>query len=267
MRLWGITRPCVPDAFTLANACCGALAVLVLVRATAGDTFVGGLSALQVVSLLLVLGTVFDSLDGAAARILGGSGLGGPLDSLADGVTFGMVPAATLTTIALGGGYADPAAATVVVIGFLVYLSGALLRLADFSALRCDDHDFVGLPSPLAALLAVAAAYTTSEPVLLGLVLVGIGYLMVCGLRFPHQGREMLPLAVLGWALVVCGALRVVEPALLVAATYVLVLVVLPVLARRSRRREGDGVDEVREVEGPVEGPGASARARALLTD
>lgn len=265
MRLWGITRPCVPDAFTLGNACCGALAVLTLVLAGVGDPGVGGLSTLQVVSLLLVLGTVFDSLDGAAARVLGGSGLGGPLDSLADGVTFGLVPAAALATLALGAGPVAPAAYAVVVAGFLVYLSGALLRLADFSALRCDDADFVGLPSPLAALLAVAAAYTTTDPVLLGLVLLGVGYLMVSGLRFPHQGREMLPLAVLGWALVVCGALHVVDPVLLVGATYVLVLVVLPVLASRSRRRD-EAYDDLDAVD-VVAGRGGTAAARALLRD
>ncbi|MDT9594351.1 CDP-alcohol phosphatidyltransferase family protein [Nocardioides zeae] len=263
MRLWGISRPRVPDAFTLGNAVCGALAVFVLVQVGASSDALWGLSTLQLVSLLLVLGTVFDSLDGATARVFGGSSLGSQLDSLTDGLTFGLVPAMLLATLAIDtqqppvvdgltvGGQETTTewwAYAVVVAGFLVYLAAALLRLADFSAVRCGDTDFVGLPSPLGAMLVVSAAYTTSDPVLLGALLAVVGYLMVSCLRFPHQGREMLPLAVGAWALVVCGALDVVDPPLLVGAIWVLVLVVLPVLAARSRGRGddepgGDGPD------------------------
>lgn len=242
MRMWGITRPRVPDAFTLGNASCGALALLTLVCAGYAEDVWAGLSTLQLVSLLLVLGTVFDSLDGATARLVGGSSLGGQLDSLSDGITFGLVPAALLVTIALAGGGNDLEVA-VAVAGFLVYLSGALLRLADFCAVRDEDTDFVGLPSPLAALLAVSAAYTTVDPLLLGLVLLLVGALMVSRLRFPHQGRDMLPLAIGGWVLAALAALDAVQPTLVVAATWVLVLLVLPVLAARSRGRADDEED------------------------
>lgn len=249
MRMWGITKPCVPDAFTLGNASCGAISLLVLVGAGYAEDVWAGLSTLQLVSLLLVLGTVFDSLDGATARRFGGSSLGGQLDSLSDGITFGLVPAALLVTIALAGGGSGLAVA-VAVAGFLVYLSGALLRLADFCAVRDEDTDFVGLPSPLAALLAVSAAYTTVDPLLLGLVLLVVGSLMVSRLRFPHQGRDMLPLAIGGWVLAALAALDAVQPTLVVAATWVLVLLVLPVLAARSRGRADDDedVDADREV-------------------
>ncbi len=109
----------------------------------------------------IILATVLDALDGRVARLLkGASRFGAELDSLADFVNFGVVPAVLIymwSLSALKG------------LGWIVALSLAVcmaLRLARFNV-ALDDEDqpdwavkfFTGIPAPAGAALALAPFY------------------------------------------------------------------------------------------------------------
>ena len=72
----------IPNLITSLNLLCGCLAILFVIS---GD--------LVIASLLVILGMFFDFFDGLVARILNvQSEIGKQLDSLADMVSFGVVP-------------------------------------------------------------------------------------------------------------------------------------------------------------------------------
>jgi CDP-diacylglycerol--serine O-phosphatidyltransferase len=105
---------------------------------------------------LLVLAAVLDALDGRVARMLKAtSRMGEEIDSLADAVNFGVVPAFIVYAILL---------ANLPRVGWLVVLLYAIcivLRLARFNALLDVDQPayaknyFVGMPAPAGAVGAI----------------------------------------------------------------------------------------------------------------
>ncbi|MFR9651318.1 MAG: CDP-diacylglycerol--serine O-phosphatidyltransferase [Rikenellaceae bacterium] len=141
----------IPNILTLGNLLCGVLSLLAVV--VWGDL----LSA----SLLLAASALFDFCDGFAARLLNQSSpIGRELDSLADMVSFGLVPSIIMMTLfelsakSCGcdmwiemGGY----------LSLLIVLFSAL-RLAKFNIDESQSCCFEGLPTPACALLCVSMA-------------------------------------------------------------------------------------------------------------
>jgi CDP-diacylglycerol--serine O-phosphatidyltransferase len=140
----------IPNFITCLNLVCGCLG---LVYAFEGN--------LQEASYLILLACLFDFFDGFVARMVkAGSAIGKELDSLADVVSFGLLPWAILFKLSVIEGNADP-------ISFL-YKSGEVywysyitllipvfsaLRLAKFNIdVRQADH-FIGVPTPANAIL------------------------------------------------------------------------------------------------------------------
>ena len=108
--------------------------------------------------LLMLAAAVFDFFDGLAARMLGAySDIGKELDSLADMVSFGVLPSVMLHE-------------TMVLCGTAGWISFLPLVLAVFSALRLAkfniderQHDsFIGLATPAAAMICGSLAYYVS---------------------------------------------------------------------------------------------------------
>lgn len=228
MRFLGIQRPGAADVMTLGNVCCGAAAILVVVGfAGRGEAELAD-SGLRLVALLLLAGTIFDSLDGAFARHGGGSSLGAMLDSLADAVTFGVAPAILLTALGLHG--ATRPEQVLLVVGFLVYVSGAVLRLADFSSVRHGETRFTGLPSPLAAMLLLSLAFLTGAPVVIALGLAGAGLMMVSRLAYPLQRGPLVVVAGFGWVFCIAGTLGFYDVRI-PAAVGLLAIVGMPMVA------------------------------------
>lgn len=132
----------------------------------------------------VALAALLDALDGPAARRgrAGASEFGASLDSLADLVSFGMVPALALY-LELFSGAGQPLRGAGLVICIAFVLCGAL-RLARFSVSRHPLH-FVGLPIPPAglALVAVAALGAGALPALC--VAAALCLLMVGTFRVP----------------------------------------------------------------------------------
>lgn len=104
----------------------------------------------------VLIAGIFDLLDGFMARILqASSALGKQLDSLADLVSFGVLPALALTAILEQSGYTG---LWLWIPVFLVPFSA--LRLAKFN-LSDDQHSsFRGLPTPANALMITALIYS-----------------------------------------------------------------------------------------------------------
>lgn len=138
-RINSALRPA--DLFTMSNAIFGMLAAGFAAR---GET--------QIALILVLVGVLFDSADGIMARIFGGGPLGAYLDSLADLVTFGVVPA-TFLTVAPDS---FPFWARAAVGSF--YLACAMIRLARFEALRetTPGHFYSGMTSTGAAAILIA---------------------------------------------------------------------------------------------------------------
>lgn len=128
---------------------------------TLGSLTAGFLAALRVIeadpvgaAILIAVAALLDALDGPAARRRAGgsSEFGASLDSLADLVSFGMVPA-----LALYLGLVSVAQPPLLMMGLAVCIAFVLcsaLRLARFSGTRHPLH-FVGLPTPPAGLALV----------------------------------------------------------------------------------------------------------------
>ncbi len=137
----------VPNMLTSMNLLCGAVGVVVVL--TQG--------ALSAAFALMAAAAVFDFFDGFAARLLRqNSPIGGELDSLADDISFGLLPAVILyvlygrmAALWLPAGTVSEVAA----FGVFVVAVFAALRLAKFNIDDTQHTEFCGLPSPAAALL------------------------------------------------------------------------------------------------------------------
>jgi CDP-diacylglycerol--serine O-phosphatidyltransferase len=113
------------------------------------------LDDLFLASMCMVLAALFDLADGAVARALNvSSPIGKDLDSLADGVTFGVLPSFLMIMALRHQGFlfewwtALPACLAVC----------AVLRLAKFNNDPTQTHYFSGLPSPAAGLTMLGPA-------------------------------------------------------------------------------------------------------------
>ncbi|CAA0147408.1 CDP-diacylglycerol--serine O-phosphatidyltransferase [Tenacibaculum maritimum] len=146
----------LPNLLTLGNLLCGTIAVIFAVK---GD--------FEATALLVVIGILFDFLDGFVARLLKVQGeLGKQLDSLADMVTSGVVPGIVMLQLivisidkdAVGYFGVDIDGATgsnVPYIGLLLTLA-ACYRLANFNIDTRQSDSFIGVPTPAMTLFIIS---------------------------------------------------------------------------------------------------------------
>ena len=134
----------IPNLLTLSNLMCGTFAAL---AALVYDN-------LEWAFWFVILAAVFDFFDGFAARLLRQSSpIGVQLDSLADMISFGFVPAAVLyamTTCTMGEEQTLLRYAYAVASFLLAAFSA--LRLAKFNIDDSQHEEFCGLPTPANAL-------------------------------------------------------------------------------------------------------------------
>ena len=143
----------VPNIFTCLNLLCGCIALTWIMK--------GHMTG---ASYLIFLAAFFDLLDGLSARLLDvHSPFGKELDSLADVVSFGVVPATMLYRFmsetefyqSMPGG---PIKSLVHFIPFLFAICAAL-RLAKFNIDTKQKTSFLGMPTPSATLFVVALPF------------------------------------------------------------------------------------------------------------
>lgn len=131
----------LPNTFTCMNMACGYASIMFSI---AGDFYKG--------ALVLILGAIFDSVDGRVARLTGTeSSFGEQFDSLGDLISFGFAP-----SILFYQRFLVNSGRVGMVMAFVFLLCGAL-RLARFNAniTKVSSEFFQGLPIPLGALALV----------------------------------------------------------------------------------------------------------------
>ncbi len=151
-------RKHIPNALTCCNLLCGCLAII------------GSHNALGAL-LFLLLAAFFDFFDGLAARSLKAySAIGKDLDSLADMVSFGVVPAIVgvryqMYPITVGSSPSDFDSSVwlpeilLAIVSFVLPLLIAVfsaLRLAKFNNDKRQTENFIGLATPACAILYVS---------------------------------------------------------------------------------------------------------------
>lgn len=151
----------IPNLFTLGNLFCGTLATMAAVE-----------RYYEAAALLVVLGIIFDFLDGFLARILKVQGeLGKQLDSLADMVTSGVVPGILMfrfyeETIQHGDTELSGMGISMAFTSFILTLAAGY-RLAKFNIDTRQSESFIGLPTPAMSLFVISLPiiyeYTTIE--------------------------------------------------------------------------------------------------------
>ena len=130
----------LPNALTCSNLVCGCLGILSVLQTNPATN-----NGLVAGSYFLFAAAIFDFLDGFVARLLGvSSAIGKELDSLADCVTFGVLPSFILYQL-LGRSWASahsywPYAA------FSIAVFSAL-RLAKFNIDTRQSEQFIGVPT------------------------------------------------------------------------------------------------------------------------
>ena len=130
----------IPNFITLLNLFSGCIAI--------AAAFEGNLI---LASWLVGLAAIFDFLDGMAARLLHvKSAIGKELDSLADMVSFGLLPGVIVFQLL----NLNPALQSIYIpyIAFLIPIFSAL-RLAKFNTDTRQEEMFYGLPTPANAIL------------------------------------------------------------------------------------------------------------------
>lgn len=134
----------IPNSITSMNILCGALGVIFTLE-----------GRLDIAFYLMLAGSVCDFCDGLAARALKAySDMGKELDSLADMVSFGLLPSLMLyKTMSMSG-----------VTGFWCYIPLTIavfsgLRLAKFNIDDRQSENFIGLPTPACAMICGSYAY------------------------------------------------------------------------------------------------------------
>lgn len=137
-------RQHIPNAITCLNLVAGSFAVYFALN----DDYRSALIAVLIAGL-------FDFLDGMAARVLKAySPMGKELDSLADMVSFGLVPGMLAFSLLTNSLWPD----WVRFVGFILPVFSAL-RLAKFNIDVRQSNSFIGLPTPSNAIFWAGAAY------------------------------------------------------------------------------------------------------------
>lgn len=139
----------IPNLFTLCNLLCGVVGIYLCFH-----------QAMPQAAILIFVGGFFDFFDGLIARLLGAhSELGKELDSLADMVTFGVLPGLIMFNLLLSSqGYyfslieEIPLKALVISFTALLIPMMAALRLAKFNIDDTQTDHFLGLPTPAVAI-------------------------------------------------------------------------------------------------------------------
>ena len=208
----------IPNIITCCNLICGCIATLSGFEHHFTNAFI-----------FILLGALFDFLDGFTARLMKVSGkMGIELDSLADVITFGMAPAAMVFTLFTRVCYPEMIYspfwfAVLPCTAFLIPAFSAL-RLAKFNIDERQHTTFIGLPTPAnaifwASLISSSEAFLCSQrfnaPFLLAFVVL-FCWLLVCevpmfSLKFKslkwEDNKLRFSYLILSAAILLCAAL------------------------------------------------------------
>ena len=132
----------MPNAITCANLFSGCVGIVLAFK----GELIGA-------SYAIFLSAIFDFFDGLASRVLQSfSGIGKDLDSLADMVSFGVLPAVIMYQLFLHAHQIAGVSQWLNFVAFLIPVFSAL-RLAKFNVDTRQSENFIGVPTPANAIL------------------------------------------------------------------------------------------------------------------
>jgi CDP-diacylglycerol--serine O-phosphatidyltransferase len=192
------------NILTLINAFSGCCAVILIIQGYASEAF-----------YFTIISLVADFFDGFAARKFGNGGtdIGKQLDSLADVISFGIVPATIFYSLLKNytiGMEDQPLLAILLPAGAFILTLFAILRLAKFNIDTRQGEEFVGLATPAMTLYVIGylALCNDSNPLISKMFLnnwvmliniVALSYLMIAEIpmfsfkfkKFEWKGNEI----------------------------------------------------------------------------
>ena len=185
----------IPNTLTLGNLICGSSAVVALLMH----------SNFELAFWLVVASAIFDFFDGFAARLLKStSAIGVELDSLADMVSFGLVPSVAMFCLWDIAPVADNLPEWMRYLTLIIVAFSAL-RLAKFNIDTTQTTEFCGLPTPANGLfcLSLAMLMASGEIIIprwaIIAISLGMAYMLISPVRmfalkfkgFGWQGNEI----------------------------------------------------------------------------
>lgn len=227
-----------PNLITTAALLSGFYSII----ASSNNEFVHAIFAIFLAALL-------DGLDGRVARWTGAqSAFGEQYESLSDMLSFGVAPAMLMFNWAL-----EPLGRIGLACAF-IYTACAAFRLARFNVQigTVDKRYFIGLASPLAAILVISAVWVGIDnpdlfivtdrlwQVIYAVVIVIAGLLMISNVKyfsFKQLDRQRVPFAVMLPVVLILGAVIYNIPIgiLIVALIYALSGIVTTLNSRNSQ--------------------------------
>ena len=159
----------LPNFITLGNLICGCLGIIYVFQ-----------SDFAMASYLMLAALILDFLDGFVARLLKiSSEIGKQLDSLADVVTFGVLPSFIIFRF-LENSNLEP---QYLKYSAFIMVAASALRLAKFNIDTRQSSSFIGLPTPANAMVVGTFPFLINDYGILGELLnnpwVLIGYVVV----------------------------------------------------------------------------------------
>jgi len=164
----------IPNIFTTLNLVSGFLGITFFLS-----------DFTNLIPYCIYLSLIFDYLDGLIARKLNLiSNFGKQLDSLADLVSFGVLP-----SLVIFDWLSNHSSYNMLEYISVLILVASAFRLAKFNILQSSSNDFIGLPTPANALFFISIFYSSkysiflNDKVLVGLVII-FSLLMISNIRF-----------------------------------------------------------------------------------
>jgi CDP-diacylglycerol--serine O-phosphatidyltransferase len=174
-----IEETSIADFITLANGFAGLLAIMYVLD-----------GEFRMAMILILLGIIIDGVDGLIARLYHTNNTHGVyLDSIADTVTFCFAPSILLYgmfyDLELGTSFESPENALVVTASMLVVLFG-IMRLARFIEKGHKMKNYIGLPTPAAAVVIVlSTAVLDDDQFLVLAIAIVISFIMISRVQYP----------------------------------------------------------------------------------
>ncbi|MFN8389736.1 MAG: CDP-alcohol phosphatidyltransferase family protein [Bdellovibrionota bacterium] len=163
----------VADSLSFGNLLCGA-----------GSIVASSTGRFNLAMILVFVGALLDGLDGAAARVFGGTRFGVIADDLADGVTYGIAPGAALYFLLPG--------IEGIVLG-ITYALFTICRLVYFTLNKdsSDPNYFAGVPSPTGGAIVMSTVVSLGQyPALVGLLVgAACAFMISFDTAYRHMGR------------------------------------------------------------------------------
>jgi len=169
----------IADSLSLGNLLCGGVAIYMAYHAK-----------LELSILFLLIGALFDGLDGYAARKYGSTKFGVYSDDIADGFTYGISPAIALMIhfyqfnpeLLIDG----------IIIG-CIFIIFTISRLVFFTLNKssADPNYFLGAPSTLGGIVVLSSCYLFKDHVSLIAMFIGVACILMVSFstQYHHLGR------------------------------------------------------------------------------